>query len=226
MKARDLVSAAHEVTMAWKKDSEASFSGGGGQMAVIAELLHRKCNAAIPHIDVGTDVFAFRDDREEVARIQVKTETGKRYKNGNGWAAKFGVPMDQLKRTDVPPLFYALVVRLDGQWVSFLIIGRAALMSLWNAGLGSENHASGDLELHLQFRFEKDEQDAENEQEPKLTAKGGKKKKKLFDLSEYLNAWESLPPFRMPAPIDAAEQIPPLVADVEIEEDDPELPQA
>ena len=42
-------------------------------MAVIAELLHRRCNAAIPHVDIGMDVFAFRDDREDVARIQVKT---------------------------------------------------------------------------------------------------------------------------------------------------------
>src|SRR3954469_433757 len=99
--------------MAGEKDSEAFFFGGRGQMAVIAELLHRKCNAAIPHIDVGTDVFAFRDDREEVARIQVKTEAGTPYKKGQGWSAKFGVPMDQLKRTDSPPLFYALVVRLE-----------------------------------------------------------------------------------------------------------------
>jgi hypothetical protein len=70
--------------MAWKQDSGASFSGGRGQMAVIAELLHRRCNATVPHVDVGTDVFAFRDDREDVARIQVKTEAGKRYKTGGG----------------------------------------------------------------------------------------------------------------------------------------------
>src|SRR6266567_3561491 len=102
--------------MAWKDKSSASFTGGSGQMAVIAELLHRKCNAAVPHIDVGTDVFAFRDDREQVARIQVKTEAGIRYKKGEGFHAKFGVPMDQLRRRDVPPIFYALVVRLDEEW--------------------------------------------------------------------------------------------------------------
>jgi hypothetical protein len=45
-------------------------------MAVMGERLHRKCKVAIPYVDVGTDVFAFRDDREDVARILVKTATG------------------------------------------------------------------------------------------------------------------------------------------------------
>ena len=62
--------------MAWKGKSSAMFSGASGQMAVKGELLHRQCNAAVPHVDVGTDLFAFRDDREEVARIQVKTADG------------------------------------------------------------------------------------------------------------------------------------------------------
>jgi hypothetical protein len=172
-------------------------------MAVIAELLHRKCNAAVPHIDVGTDVFAFRDDREEVARIQVKTEVGKRYKKGGGFHAKFGVPMDHLRRTNAPPLFYALVVRLDGVWAAFLIIARTTLQRLWGEGLGSENSQSGDLELHVQFRPEESAADAQDGQGPKLTAKCGTEKTKVFDLSEYLNAWEALPPLRPRAPIAA-----------------------
>jgi hypothetical protein len=212
--------------MAWKKESEASFSGGSGQMVVIAELLHRKCNAAIPLIDVGTDVFAFRDDREEVARIQVKTQTGKRYKNGEGWSAKFGVPMDQLKRADSPPLFYALVVRLDDEWASFLIISRAALKELWNEGLGSENEKSGDLELHVQFRFEQNAADADAEQKAKLTAKYGNPKKKTFDLTKHLNAWDSLPPLQPLAPFEASEPTPDIqVAEVRIEGIDPAAPQ-
>ena len=64
--------------MAWKDQSHATYTGGSGQMAVIAKLLHRKCNAAIPAIDVGTDVFAFRDNSEAVAHIQVKTAVGSR----------------------------------------------------------------------------------------------------------------------------------------------------
>src|SRR5438876_4699895 len=101
--------------MAWKDKSSATFSGSSGQMAVMGELLNRKCNAAIPVVDVGTDVFAFRDDREDVARIQVKTAPGTPYANGKGYSAKFDIPKKQLGRTDDPPLFYAFAVRLgDG----------------------------------------------------------------------------------------------------------------
>lgn len=211
--------------MAWKKDSEAAFSGGSGQMAVIAELLHRKCNAAIPIIDVGTDVFAFRDDREEVARIQVKSEYGQRYKKGEGWSAKFGVPMSQLKRTDSPPLFYALVVRLDDRWASFLIISRATLKVLWYEGLGSENDKSGDLELYIQFRFEQNTADADAEQ-GKLTARCGNPKTKTFELTHFLNAWDSLPPLKPLAPFEAPEPAPDAqIAEVQFEEIDPAAPQ-
>ena len=121
-------------------------------MAVIGELLHRRCNAAIPHVDIGMDVFAFRDDREDVARIQVKTAPARGYRKGEGYQAKFGVPMAQLGRTDDPPLFYALAVRLDEGWGKFVVISRAELKELWNKGCGSENAKSGDLELHIQFR--------------------------------------------------------------------------
>jgi hypothetical protein len=181
--------------MAWRQDSAAAFSGGSGQMAVIAELLQRRCNAAIPHIDIGTDVFAFRDDREEVARLQVKTETGKRYRKG-GYAAKFGIPLKQLKRNDAPPLFYALAVRLNERWAAFLIISRSVLKDLWNEGLGSENLHSGNLEFHVQFREERVAGTGEAGQTTRLTARCGKEATRMFDLTKYLNAWESLPPLQ------------------------------
>jgi hypothetical protein len=181
--------------MAWKGKSGATFSGGSGQMAVMGELLHRQCNAAIPHVDVGTDVFAFRDDREDVARIQVKTAPGVRYKKGKGYHAKFGIPMDQLRRTDDPPLFYALAVRLNDGWGSFIVISRANLQELWDVGLGSKNEKSGDLELYIRFRPDEEAAEAENEQ--KLKAHCGK-----FKLTDYINAWESLPPLKPPVAID------------------------
>lgn len=180
--------------MAWKDKSSASFTGGSGQMAVIGELLHRKCNAAIPHIDVGTDVFAFRDDREDVARIQVKTALGKWYKKGQGYHAEFRVPMSQLERTDEPPLFYALVVRLDAGWGNFLVISRTELQELWNRGCGSQNGSSGDLELYIRFRpVEKVKGNLADQatNEPSLKALCGE-----FDLSDFMNAWESLPPLK------------------------------
>lgn len=182
--------------MAWKGDFSAIFTGASGQMAVMSELLHRKCNAAIPHADVGMDVFAFRDDREEVARIQVKTAPGNHYKQGGGYHAKFAIPSVQLERTDNPPLFYALVVRLGEGWGNILLFGRGRLHQLWKEkGLGSPNKKSGDLELYIQFR-------------PSLGEEEGKEGRKwkvkcgTLDLTDYLNAWESLPPLRPPVAID------------------------
>ncbi len=172
-------------------------------MAVMGELLHRKCNAAIPHVDVGTDVFAFRDDREEVARIQVKTARGSRYKKGRkGYSAKFGIPMDQLRRTGNPPLFYALAVRLDKGWGSFIVLSRTKLLELSDVGLGSRNKTSGDLELYVQFRPDAEENESGNgeaEKEQELRAFSGE-----FDLTNYINAWESLPPLKPPIAIDVA----------------------
>jgi hypothetical protein len=180
--------------MAWKGDAGAIFSGASGQAAVIGELLHRKCNAAIPHVDVGTDVFAFRDDREEVARIQVKSAPGESYKKEPGYHARFGIPMKQLGRTDVPPLFYALAVRLDGGWGDFIVLSRAALNELWGRGCGKENNASGDLELYVQFRPEQKKEDGV----ASLKVTCGE-----FNLTEYVNAWESLPPLMPPVEIDS-----------------------
>ncbi len=191
-----------EVSMVWKGKSSATFTGGSGQMAVMGELLHRKCNAAIPHVDIGTDVFAFRDDREEVARIQVKTARGSRYKKGEGYQAKFGVSMEQLNRTDNPPLFYALAVRLENGWGSFIVIRRAKLEALWKGGCGSENEKSGDLELYIQFRpVGEAGEEAENERE--LTAFC-----RTFDLTEFINAWESLPPLERPSAVDVGAKPP------------------
>ncbi|MEI8375416.1 MAG: hypothetical protein WCJ35_21560 [Planctomycetota bacterium] len=219
--------------MAWKGDSGAAFSGGSGQMAVMGELLHRKCNAAIPLVDVGTDVFAFREDREEVARIQVKTEAGTWYKRGEGYRAKFGVPMKQLSRTDSPPLFYAFAVRLDNSWGSFIVISRAKLRELWNDGCGSENEKSGDLEMHIQFRPDEKSKRDEARKYRELTAVCGK-----FDLTDYINAWETLPPLKTPVAIDSPVHAPatlteggghapkPILAELQIGEIDREPPQA
>jgi hypothetical protein len=180
--------------MAWKDKSSASFTGGSGQMAVMGELLHRKCNAAVPHVDVGTDVFAFRDDREDVARIQVKTAFGEMYSDGRGYSARFGIPLTQLGRTDDPPLFYALAVRLGSGWANFILISRTRLRELWNEGCGHENPKSGNLELHIQFRPAKEKQSAASPEaggQPPLKSHCG-----AFDLTGYLNAWETLPPLK------------------------------
>jgi hypothetical protein len=149
----------------------------------MAELLRLRCNAAIPEVDLGTDVFAFKDDREEVVRIQVKACTVPHpYADGSGYSAKFALPMKQLSRLDDrPPLFYALAVLRDHRWVDFLVVGRARLQSYYNGPtrFGSLNNANGELELTVEFR-------------PKVECSGQ-------DLTDCLNAWESLPPLQPPS---------------------------
>ena len=86
------------------------FIGRAAQLAVMAELLRLRCNAAIPEVDLGTDVFVFKDDREEVVRLQVKACTVPHaYADGSGYSARFALPMKQFDRPDDrPPLYYAL----------------------------------------------------------------------------------------------------------------------
>jgi hypothetical protein len=104
--------------------------------------------------------------------------------------------MDQLGRTDAPQLFYALAIRLGNRWESFIVISRTKLQELWNNGLGSENEKSGNLELYIRFRPDAaEEEEAQHEQE--LRALCGN-----LDLTDYVNAWESLPPLKPPVAID------------------------
>src|SRR5438067_1151030 len=102
------------------------FTGRAAQLAVMAELLRLRCNAAIPEVDLGTDVFVFKDDREEVVRLQVKACTAPHiYGDGSGYSAKFALPMKQfLRQDDRPPLYYALAVLREDHWDDFLIVSR------------------------------------------------------------------------------------------------------
>jgi hypothetical protein len=51
------------------------YVGRAGQMAVMAELLWRGWNVALPEVDVGEDVFVVKDESGELWRVQVKTAT-------------------------------------------------------------------------------------------------------------------------------------------------------
>ena len=165
-----------------KRTTKDSFTGRSGQLAVMAELLLRGCNVAIPEVDLGTDVFAFRDDRDEVARIQVKTCLQPTvYQDGSGYSARFGIPMKQLRQSeDRPALFYVLASRVNGKWANFLVISRAQLWERWNSHeIGTENPSSGDLVMTVQLR------------EDDVRCSG-------IDLTEYRDARDSLPPLQAP----------------------------
>jgi hypothetical protein len=162
-----------------RRGTRDTYTGHGGQMAVMAELLLRGCNVAIPEVDVGTDVFAFRDDQEEVARIQVKTARGRRYKKGEGCSAQFDLPLKHLQAPDSPPLYYVLAVRLGERWADFLIIWRPLIERFWDQGrsFGTVSQGSGSLILTVQFR-------------PDGVRCG------QVDLTPFRNAWDQLPPLR------------------------------
>jgi hypothetical protein len=157
-----------------------SFTGRAAQLAVMAELLRLRCNAAIPEVDLGTDVFAFKDDREEMVRIQVKACTTPHiYSDGSGCSAKFALPMKQFRRLDDrPPLYYALAVLRDDRWVDFLVVSRARLQSYYNGRtkFGSFNKTNDDLEITVELRA-------------KVECSGQ-------DLTDCRNAWNSLPPLQ------------------------------
>jgi hypothetical protein len=158
----------------------------------MAELLHRQCNVAVPDVDFGTDVFAFHDDHEYVARIQVKTAHGTFYRRGEGYHAQFTLPLKQLERPDRPPLFYALAVRSDLGWEDFIVIGREVLNKIWSgtARLGKNDAKNENLIIYAQFR--------------PPSVKCGE-----VDMSAYLNAWELLPPLRPQPSVTAGTDIMP-----------------
>lgn len=171
-----------------QRGADESFTGRSAQLAVMAELLRLRCTAAIPEVDLGTDVFAFKDDREEVVRIQVKACTvPHNYADGSGYSAKFALPLKQLRRLDDnPPLYYALAVLRDGQWADFLVVSRARLQAYRNGTtrFGSFNKANDDLEITVEFRA-------------RVECSGQ-------DLTDCRNAWASLPPLQ-PVPGPGAE---------------------
>lgn len=166
--------------MARQRGTQDAWTGRSGQLAVLAELIFRQCNAAIPEVDVGTDVFAFHDESEEVGRLQVKTGQAKRYKKEQGYSVQFAIPLRQLEKRDWPRLHYVLAVRLEGQWVDFLLIGRPELRAYRNgpSRFGTENVTTRELVLSIQFR-------------PTGVVCGE------VDLTPHRNAWAHLPPLHV-----------------------------
>jgi hypothetical protein len=165
-----------------QRGTDDSFIGRAAQLAVMAELLRLRCNAAIPEVDLGTDVFVFQDGREEVVRLQVKACTVPRaYADGSGYSAKFALPMKQFDRLDdYPPLYYALAVLRDDRWADFLVVSRARLQSYYNGDkpFGSLNKSKRKNELVITVEFRA---------EVKCSGQ---------DLTDCRNAWQSLPPLQ------------------------------
>jgi hypothetical protein len=101
------------------------YVGRAGQLVVMAELLLRGWNVALPEVDLGDDVFVVKDEGGDLSRIQVKTATTKPYRHG--YSAQFTIGLTQLTIPRTPDLVYIFVVRHEEQWAPYVIIGRDTL---------------------------------------------------------------------------------------------------
>jgi len=105
------------------------FTGRSGQLAVMAEFLHREMNVAIPEVDVGDDIVVIRDEHDMVTRVQVKTANAAERRQPERFYAQFSVPEAQLV-SGPTDLVYALVVRRHDRWEEFVVIRRSVLWRL------------------------------------------------------------------------------------------------
>jgi hypothetical protein len=138
--------------MARQRSIHDTYTGRAGQLAVMAELLMRKRNVAIPEVDVGEDVLAFISGQEVISRLQVKTANARALKAAGRYSARVSVPLRQLRAADRPTLYYAFPVRLEDRWMDFLFISRYRLKEMsTDEGVGYLNATSGELELSLSF---------------------------------------------------------------------------
>jgi hypothetical protein len=111
------------------------YTGRGGHFAVMAELLIRGYNVAIPEVDTGDDVFVVQDDSGEMWRVQVKAANAKQHPKG--FQAQFSIKGRQLSSPASPDVNYVFAVRRQERWQDFLIIERSALKDLY------ETHKAG-----------------------------------------------------------------------------------
>src|SRR4051794_37253751 len=115
--------------MARERSMRDSYTGRGGQRAVLAELLVRGCNAAVPEVDEGEDLLAFLSRHPAVAFLQVKTANAEPLRGEGRYAARFSVPLEQLQQPRRATLFYVFAVRLGDRWADFVVIQRDDLLT-------------------------------------------------------------------------------------------------
>lgn len=148
------------------------YTGRAGHLAVMAELMLRGWNTAIPEVDVGDDIFVVHDSQGDLRRVQVKTALAIRRQYGH--SAQFNLSLPQLQTSMTPEVTYIFAVRLIDQWDSFVVIDRETLdeeHSSYRLGSGSSTDR-----LLLRLRFEG----------TSVTCKGR-------DLSQFLNNWTAFP---------------------------------
>lgn len=147
------------------------YTGRAGHLAVMAELLLRGWNTAIPEVDVGDDIFVVRDSDGNMHRVQVKTAVAKTLKSGH--SAQFNLSLSQLRTPISPEVIYVFAARLHDHWDAFVVIDRATLYEERSLhGIGNKH----DDRLTLRLRF------------TGASVTCGQR-----DLSQYRNNWTRFP---------------------------------
>ncbi len=141
--------------MARKKTNDHLYVGRAGHLASMAECLSRGWNVAIPEVDVGEDILVVEDASSNLAKVQVKTASGRI--NSNGFQSQFVIPLKQINDTSAKgnDLRYVFVTRLDQQWKPFVVMTRKELQDkviYENAGTKTK---TDELKITLYFRCDK-----------------------------------------------------------------------
>ncbi len=148
------------------------YIGRAGQMAVMAEFLIRGYNVAIPEVDVGDDIFVFKDSDGEYVRIQVKTASA--VPGQKGYSVRYSLRLSQLTEPTVPEIWYVFAHRLSSNWGSYILIPRNTLFEFYDRhNMGSLNK-NGFLQLYFSFWGNK------------VTCSG-------MDWSAFINDWSAWP---------------------------------
>ena len=125
------------------------YTGKAGHLAVMAELLRRGWNTAIPDVDRGVDIFVVNDNDGTLHRVQVKTAIAKSLKHG--YNALFSVPLQQLRTSITTDITYVFAVWIYDRWDIFVVIKGSVIEDKRLNGMGYESKGKN-LLLRLRFK--------------------------------------------------------------------------
>ena len=148
------------------------YVGRAGQMVVISEFLIRGWNVAVPEVDIGDDLLVIKDQNMDVSRIQVKTASASKLRDG--YSARYSVRLSQLLNPITPDITYIFVTRLNSRWESFLVIPREELYDQYEAYQAGSLTKAGQVSFYFNYTGE--------------TVTCSKR-----DFSTYLNNWSAWP---------------------------------
>ncbi len=168
--------------MARNKSNNHLYIGRAGHLSAMSECLSRGWNVAIPEVDVGEDIFVVEDATSRLAKVQVKTATGKQ--NKNGFKAQFELSLRQLEDTSEKgnDLRYIFTTRYRKKWQPFIILKREDLLNKHRLEYTGSLTKTGNLILNLYFK-------TNNEGQIYEVLSGTKRGFSKSDFTSYIENW-------------------------------------